>query len=459
MSNVNEIYKSIIMNGFYDEKHSSKPEVIDGKKHGICLHFSQELIEKLRNNGYLAGLISTLNEDGFLHAAVLYKDLETGKVSIADPVTDVRKLTALTDEQRNSEIENILSGNNWSRDLEDYIQEYGPITEYLDNFTTIRADTKNSECLKRNLHLIYASEPEHIQHPIEIITDISQISDLVEDPMKEACKLLYKKGIVTHCSDNFEQDKRVEIFLPYTSLSLENRRILIGLVQENPENFEFRSPGGSWMRQSKLETPKDEHDDSQARGFVIKANYDKNNTMADISENLLDLSKQFEKQVCMEGIYTREDILRNKHELESVENLLNYAQNIVLEQPIESSDTNEELARKNGMNYSERFNIFFENYANRSRYIESLYKEENDTRTNEEIASANGLFYSIDSKEFFESQEECELIQSRDIEANIITPTDIVEADMDRKVSKSITYKIKKFFSNIIEKLKEKGER
>ena len=459
MSKINEIYRNIIMSGFYDEKHSSKPEVIDGKKHGICLHFSKELIEKLRSNGYLAGLISTLNKDGYLHAAVLYKDLETGEVSIADPVTDVRKLTGLTDEQRKSEIENILTENNWSRMLEDYIQEYGPITEYLDNFTAIRTDIKDSERLKKNLHLIYASEPEHIQHPIETITDISQIDNLVEDPMKEACKVLYKKGIVTHCSDNFEQDKRVEIFLPYTSLSSENRRILIGLVQENPENFEFRSPGGSWMRQSKLEIPIDEYDNSQARGFVIKTSYEDNNTMADISKKLVDLSKQFEKQVCMEGIYTREDILRNIHELESGDNILNYARNVVLAEPIETSDTNEELARKNGLNYSERFNIFFINYADKSRYIESLYKKENDTRTNDEIASVNGVYYSPDSKGFFESQEEYELLQSRNVEESVITPVDIVEADKHRKISKSITDRIKNFFSNIIEKIKGKGER
>lgn len=459
MNKIDEIYRNVIMNGFYDEGHSSKPEIIDGKKHGICLHFSQELIEKLRSNGYLAGLISTLNEDGYLHAAVLYKDLETGEVSIADPVTDVRKLTGLTDEQRNSEIESILSENNWSRDLTDYMREYGPITEYLDNFTLIRTDVKDSESLKRNLHLIYANDPEHIQHPIETITDISQIDDLVEDPMKEACKVLYKKGIVTHCSDNFEQDKKVEIFLPYTSLSSENRRILIELVQENPESFEFRSPGGSWMRQSKLETPRDEYDDSQARGFVIKVSYEDDSTMADISKKLVDLSKQFEKQVCMEGIYTREDILRNIHELESGENLLNYAQNVVLEQPMESSDTNEELARKHGMNYSKKFNVFFRNYADKSRYIESLYKEENDTRTNEEIAAANGIFYSPASNGFFESQEEYELLQSRVAEESVITPTDIVEADKTRKISKSITDKIKNFFSNIIEKIKGKGER
>ena len=459
MNKIDEIYRNVIMNGFYDEGYSSKPEIIDGKKHGICLHFSQELIEKLRSRGYLAGLISTLNEDGFLHAAVLYKDLETGEVSIADPVTDIKKLTVLTDEQRNSEIETILSDNNWSRDLADYIQEYGPITEYLDNFTIIRTDVKDSESLKRNLHLIYANDTEHIQHPIETITDISQIDGLVEDPMKEACKVLYKKGIVTHCSDNFEQDKRVEIFLPYTSLSSENRKILIELVQQKPESFEFRIPGGSWMRQSKLETPRDEYDDSQARGFVIKSSYEDDSTMADISKKLVDLSKQFEKQVCMEGIYTREDILRNIHELESAENLLNYAQNVVLEQPIESSDTNEELARKQGMHYSKKFNVFFRNYADMSRYIESLYKEENDTRTNEEIASANDVFYSIDSKGFFESPEEYELLQSKKIEESVITPADIVEADKDRGISKSITYRIKNFFNNIIEKLKGKGER
>lgn len=473
MSKINEIYKNIIINGFYDEEHSSKPEIIDGKKHGICLHFSQELIEKLRSNGYLAGLISTLNEDGYLHAAVLYKDLETGEVNIADPVTDVRKLTGLTDEQRNNEIESILSENNWSRDLADYIQEYGPITEYLDNFTTIRTDIKDSDSLKKNLHLIYTSEPEHIQHPIETITDISQIDNLVEDPMKEACKVLYKKGIATRCSDNFEQNKIVEIFLPYTSLSSENRKILIGLVQENPENFEFRSPGGSWMRQSKLETPKDEYDDSQARGFVIKASYEDNSTMADISKKLVDLSMQFEKQVCMEGIYTREDILRNMHELESVDNLLNYPENIVLDKPIETSDTNKKLAKKNNLNYSEKFDIFFEYNKDKSRYIESLYIEDKGKRTNEEIAKENGIYYDIDKKMFFDTEKEAELYRikleeaeellEKELEGFIneknITPTDIVEADRSRKISKSITDKIKNFFSNIIEKIKGKGER
>ena len=148
MENIREIYKKVIANGFYDEQYGMKAEIIEGKKHGVCIDFSKELIEELRKNGYLAGLISTLNEDGYLHAAVLYKNLETEKVNIADPVTDVKKLTGLTDDQRYSEIENILRGNNWSKNLKEYIEEYGPITEYLDNFTTIRKDVKDAEDLK-----------------------------------------------------------------------------------------------------------------------------------------------------------------------------------------------------------------------------------------------------------------------------------------------------------------------
>ena len=42
---------------------------------------------------------------------------------------------------------------------------------------------------------------------------------------------------------------------------------------------------------------------------------------------------------------------------------------------------------------------------------------------------------------------------------SIITSTDIVEADMSRKVTNTITEKIKNFFDKIIDKLKGKGER
>ena len=139
--------------------------------------------------------------------------------------------------------------------------------------------------------------------------------------------------------------------------------------------------------------------------------------------------------------------------------MLNYAQNVVLEKPIETSDTNEQLARKNGLNYSEKLDIFFRNYADKSRYIESLYKEENDTRSNNEVATDNELFYSVESKRFFEDQKEYELFQKENMMEGFITPTDIAEADMDRKVSKTVIDSVKNFFNKIVEKLRGKGER
>ena len=453
MENIKEIYKKVITNGFYDEHYGMKAEIIEGKKHGVCIDFSKELIEELRKNGYLAGLISTLNEDGYLHAAVLYKNLENGQINIADPVTDVKKLTGLTDEQRYSEIENILRGNNWSKNLKEYIEEYGPITEYLDDFTTIRKDIKDGEDLKRNLHLNFASKPRHIQHPIEKVVNISQIDELVEDPMKEACKVLYNKGIPTSCSDNFEEKRIAEIFLPYTNLSSENKRKLIELSHSNPEHYEFRSPGGSWMRQAKTDIPVDETDYSQARGFVIKASYNENQTMGDISKQL---AKVFERQTYMEGIYTREDILRNIHKLEDVNNLLSGAKNIVLPEPVQSSKTNEQLAKLNDLKYSKRFNIFYENNIDKTRYLETLYRDEKgNIRSKMEIASENGLIYDEDSNMIFETEQELKEYKK----SNYITPADIVEADMDKGISTSIINKIRSFFNNIIEKLKGKGER
>ena len=35
MSDVKELYKSVIMQGFYDEQYGMKPQIIDGKKHGV----------------------------------------------------------------------------------------------------------------------------------------------------------------------------------------------------------------------------------------------------------------------------------------------------------------------------------------------------------------------------------------------------------------------------------------
>lgn len=107
MEKVDKIYEDIILNGFYDESYGMNPKIIDGKTHGVCIDFSRELIKELKKNGYLSGLISTLNNDGFMHAAVIYNNPETNEINIADPVTDIRVLTGLSDEERKKQIKEI----------------------------------------------------------------------------------------------------------------------------------------------------------------------------------------------------------------------------------------------------------------------------------------------------------------------------------------------------------------
>jgi len=124
------------------------------------------------------------------------------------------------------------------------------------------------------------------------------------------------------------------------------------------------------------------------------------------------------------------------------------------------TDTNEQIASNEELIYSEKYDRFFENHVAKSRYIESLYRQEHDLRKEDEIAKENGVFYDTDGQMFFETEREAEQYkienQRKDSE---ITSTDIVEADMDRKISKTITDTIKSFFNRIIERIKGKGER
>ena len=128
-----EIYKKIIFSSYYDENFGGNPKEIDGKTHGVCIDFSRNLIKQLRSNGYSAGLISTLNDDGYLHAAVIYRDKDTDEVFIADPVTDVRQLTGKTTEEIEQLINEVLKQKNYSRTLREYYEEMGAITDYDDS--------------------------------------------------------------------------------------------------------------------------------------------------------------------------------------------------------------------------------------------------------------------------------------------------------------------------------------
>ena len=92
----------------------------------------------------------------------------------------------------------------------------------------------------------------------------------------------------------------------------------------------------------------------------------------------------------------------------------------------------------------------------KTRYLESLYRgEKGDIISKMQIASENGLIYDEDSNRIFETEQELKEYKR----SSYITPTDIVQADMEKGISMPIINKIKNFFNNIIEKLGGKGER
>lgn len=241
MIKIEKIYKNIILNGYYDENYGNKPEVIEGKMHGVCIDFSRELIKQLRENGYLAGLISTLNNDGYSHAAIIYKNIESGEISIANPVTDVRKLTGLTDEERVQIIEELLKSKNWKRELRSYIREFGIVTAYNDDLSKNMVDIQDKEELEAipTINETISKKRE----PIQTITSLEHVKTVADGPTLLACQSLYKKGISTFCS-NYTPNGNVSININYNSLSDENKKIIQRLKEENPESFYFKVQTG-----------------------------------------------------------------------------------------------------------------------------------------------------------------------------------------------------------------------
>ena len=132
-SKIQEIYRETIMNAIYDEQYAGIAKEIDKYIHGVCIDFSQILVQKLKENSIQAGIISTLNDDGFKHAAVVYKIPETNEVFIADPVTDVRVISGMTPEEKNTKIKDVLLKDNWMRIPREYVKDYGIVTAYDEN--------------------------------------------------------------------------------------------------------------------------------------------------------------------------------------------------------------------------------------------------------------------------------------------------------------------------------------
>ena len=157
------------------------------------------------------------------------------------------------------------------------------------------------------------------------------------------------------------------------------------------------------------------------------------------------------KQPYLQGGYTREEVLNNRHNLSVMTNLTGEPEKLCKSS---EADSNEQIAINETLMYSKKYDRFFENYVAKSRYIESLCRQEHDLRTEAEMAQESEAFYDAEMQMFFETEREAELYKQ-----TTITTADIVEADRYRKISTSITDRIKNFFSTIIEKVKGKGER
>lgn len=395
MKDIKEIYKKIVLNGYYDEAYGMKPEIIDNKTHGVCIDFSRELIELLRKEGYAAGLISTLNDDGFLHAAVIYKDLEEDIVNIADPVTDIRRITGLSDEEINSVIEEIMNNKNWKRDLREYIKEFGIVTAYNDDLSKSMEQIRDKEELEA-IPAINETISKKIE-PVQTITSLEHVKSVADGPTLLACQALYKKGISTYCS-NYTPNGAVSVNINYNSLSPENKQKLLELKDKYPDNFYFQISTGFYGELG--------HDDEIANDKAMEVVFGFKNSseksIAQINLEMFNLISNLKKQEYLEGSFTREQMLDGKHLLDTTEAKLG----INMHCKSNDTNTNEEIATNEGFIYSKKYDRFFKDMVTKSRYIESLYRNEHDLRTEEEIAQSGEAFYDSECHMFFESEQE-----------------------------------------------------
>lgn len=461
MEKVDKIYENIILNGFYDESYGMNPKTIDGKTHGVCIDFSRKLIKELKKNGYLAGLISTLNDDGFMHAAVIYNNPETNEINIADPVTDIRVLTGLSDEERKKQIKEILANKNFEKNLREYFEEFGAITEYDDSEyendmksspKPRRKDLIDREDIEANPDILDIKKK---MEAIQVLTRLEQVKDVADGPSLLACQTLYKKGISTYCTNHILETGYTSINIPYNSLSNENKEILQDLINRNPDNYYIHKRTGFY---SDLDGNNAEISENKPMEVVLGFLKMPNINSAEINLRMNELVKYFKKQRYLDGVYTREDILNNKHNQNSPFLWLDGYSEELSNSSAENS--NEQIALNENLLYSSKYYMFFDSQYAKSRYIESLYREEHDWRTEQEISQENGVFYSKKYNMFFEDEREAQLYEENEKSGEIADQADfnedytITTTDLAITTKKAKNTLVQKF-KNIFEKIRD----
>ncbi len=432
-----EIYKRIVLSSYYDENFGGNPKEIDSKMHGVCIDFSRNLIKQLRNNGYSAGLISTLNDDGYLHAAVIYRDKDTDEVFIADPVTDVRQLTGKTTEEIEHLINEVIKQKNYSRTLREYHEEMGAITDYDDSEyekngigspIALRQNMENQNEILSNPQIV---KLEKKTEGIQRLTSLSSVIDVADTTTLLACQLLYEKGINTFCSNYSKDTGYSDIAIHYNSLSEENKKIFLQLMLEKPQNYKIKDMREVFGYPS-LYGESSSIDENFPMAICLGYGEFELDDMSEEEQNLklFELIKPFKKQTYMHGVYSREDVLSNKHHRMQCD-LMNKEEKLC-----NSSDknTNQEIAKNEGLIYSVKYDMFFEDSSSMSRYIESLYRKENDWRTDEEIAIDAGIEHK----------------DGLFLDDYLVTTTDIVKTSQLQQTNISLINK----FKNMITKVK-----
>lgn len=178
-------------------------------------------------------------------------------------------------------------------------------------------------------------------------------------------------------------------------------------------------------------------------------------TEAEINLKMYELINMLHAQEYRQGVFTREEVLANKH---------NYMNSRLLGDELfnlkdcnsTEQNTNNEIAKNENLIYSSKYNLFFDRFENKSRYIESLYRQEHDLRTEDEIAKEAGVIYWKGM--FFEDDKDVELYlqQTQSVEKRLtddVLPVDIVKADIKMRISYSMIENIKNLFSKIKTKI------
>lgn len=276
--------------------------------------------------------------------------------------------------------------------------------------------------------------------PMTVLTKFSQVEDYADGATLSACKTLYEKGICSFCSNFSEGDYYTDICCYFNSLSEENKEILYKLIKEKPNNYCVQAYRGFFGNLGKSQEINIDRPMQFVFGF---SSFSNETTREEIDRKMNELAQAFKKQAFRQGVYTREEVLNNKHHqnnpmlwFDGYTEELNHSSN---------SDSNEQITQNENLLYSKKYDMFFENLAVKSRYIESLYRQENETRTEEEIAKENGVFYSADKEMFFEHQHEYEYN---------VTPKDLAKVSEKEKIGSSIIRKFKSLIERIGEILR-----